>query len=346
MKAPKILIFKLGLLGDVLMTTPFVRSLRRSFPASDIQYWVGKSYRVALSGNPHLSKVVAFDDDMFYQRDFAAVLELWRQLRRERFDIAFLLGKHWIFNVLAASLGIPCRIGFAREKISRLFLTHAVRFHELRHEVLYYLDLLKFVGAPDYSDLAMEVRIPNEDLAYGDSLITRFETEDFVAVINSGGNNAGENQFVRRLPDDFFRDLVKRLCQRQQVVLLGNATDRTYYNRFAFPPAIANWAGQLSFPQSLAVMKRASRIYATDCGALHMAAAVNNRITAFFGPAHPQRKAPFGPEVEVIWPGADSYNSQYDLYNTQPLQDTFRNISYPTKKMNADNTVLELACHE
>ena len=110
MKARKILIFKLGLLGDVLMTTPFVRALRHSFPDAEIQYWVGKSYRVALEGNPHLSQLVKFDDQMFYRRDWVKVFKLWRELRREHFDLGFFLGKHWIFNVLAASLGIPCRI--------------------------------------------------------------------------------------------------------------------------------------------------------------------------------------------------------------------------------------------
>src|SRR6266446_1511651 len=187
MRKPKILIFKLGLLGDVLMTTPFVRQLRRIFPESEIQYWVGKSHKQALLGNPHLSKVVCFDEQIFLRRNLFQISKIQRQLRREQFDIGFFLGKHWAFNAFAVSLGIRTLVGFAREQVSEWFLNHSVAYSALRHEIYYYLDLLQFFGVPDFSDVRMEVEIPSEAKERANRVLDEKDLREFVAVINSGG---------------------------------------------------------------------------------------------------------------------------------------------------------------
>jgi ADP-heptose:LPS heptosyltransferase len=328
MERDKILIFKLGLLGDVLMTTPFVRQLRRIFPHAEIQYWVGGSYRAALEGNHHLSSIVDFDERLFFQYDLRAAFQLWRKLRKERFEIGFFLGKHWIFNAFSASLGIPRRIGFARESISRLFLTDATCYRDLRHEVYYYLDLLRFVGDPDYADVKMDVSVARSADERVEIDLDEIGFRSFVAVINSGGNNAGETQFARRLPVNFFENLVFALSKKQPVALLGNAADREHYAKFSFPENVKNLAGKLTFQESLAVMKRAARVFSTDCGGMHMAACVNEHLTAFFGPAHPERKAPFLSDIEIVWPDRDHYDPRYDLYNVGPRGHSFQHISY------------------
>ncbi len=326
MSKPKILIFKLGLLGDVLMTTPFVRQLRRIYPDAEIQFWVGDSYRVALDGNPHLSSVVGFDEQMFFRHNIRQVYRLWRKLKKERFTVAFLLGKNWIFNALAKSLGIPRRIGFVREPISRFFLTEAVRYSDIRHEIYYYLDLLSFCGNPDFSDTKMEVTYPPDTDQVADRILSKRRLDQFVGVINSGGNNAGETQFVKRLPDEFFEKLVNVLCRKQTVVLLGNRADGAHYSRFKFPANLQNLGGALSFHESLAVMKRATRIFTADCGGMHMAAAVNDRLTTFFGPTHPERTGPLLPEVEVVWPNRDRYSPEYNLFNSDPTSAPSKNL--------------------
>ena len=328
MPKPKILIFKLGLLGDVLMTTPFVRQLRRMYPEAEIQYWVGRSYGAALVGNPHLSSVVEFEEQIFFRRDVREIYRLWRKLRSERFTVAFFLGKHWIFNALARSLGIPRRIGFVREPISRLFLTEAVRYFDIRHESYYYLDLLTFCGMPEFSDTKMEVALSPETEQCVDRILSERGLHEFVGVINSGGNNAGETQFARRLPDDFFEKLVNALARHNSVLLIGNRADCAYYSRFTFPTNVQNLGGALSFHESLALMKRASRIFTTDCGGMHMAAVVNDRLTTFFGPQHPRRTAPLLPNVEIIWAHSDRYSPEYSLYNCRPDTGAFEKLKY------------------
>jgi len=325
-KNPKILIFKLGLLGDVIMTTPFVRQLRSICPRSEIQYWTSREFAAPLVGNPHLSRVLGFDSAPFYRKDVAGALRLRQRLRSEVFDIGFFLGKHWFFNAFAASLGIPRRIGFAREPISRWFLTDSVAYRELRHEIHYYLDLLNFVGEPDRSDIAMEVATSKECETRANSLMEQFRLDGFIGVINSGGNNAGESGFVRRLPSDFFVQLVRNLAQRTKVVLFGNTVDGEYYGAFSFPREVINLAGRLSFHESLALMRRANRMFTTDCGGMHMAGVVNRNITAFFGPAHPARKAPLLGNVEIVWPDRDKYDAKYDLYNLPPAEPLFQEI--------------------
>ena len=57
-----ILVFKTGAIGDVLMTTPFLKALRKKYPKAKITYYVGKWSKPILKDNPNLDKIVAFYD--------------------------------------------------------------------------------------------------------------------------------------------------------------------------------------------------------------------------------------------------------------------------------------------
>lgn len=55
----KILLFKIGAIGDVIMTTPFVRQLRTNLGHSAIiDYMVGHRSKPVILGNPHLSNII------------------------------------------------------------------------------------------------------------------------------------------------------------------------------------------------------------------------------------------------------------------------------------------------
>src|SRR4051812_6270759 len=108
----KILLWKIGALGDIVMTTPLVRQLRRALPGASIDYLTGEGCAAILAGNPHLDRVVRFDAALLYRAQAHRLLELLPLLRG--YDCIFTLDKHWIFALLARLAGTPRRIGFRR----------------------------------------------------------------------------------------------------------------------------------------------------------------------------------------------------------------------------------------
>src|SRR3954469_178934 len=95
----KVLLWKIGALGDVVMTTPLVRQLRARLPDAQIDYLVGRTSRVVLQGNPHLDQLLEFDERILFGAQLHRLGEILAQLRG--YDLVLVLDKHWIFGWLA-----------------------------------------------------------------------------------------------------------------------------------------------------------------------------------------------------------------------------------------------------
>lgn len=300
----KILLWKIGALGDIIMTTPLVRQLRRAMPSGSIHYLTGRGCAGILAGNPHIDQVMRFDESILYKGRLGALRNVLPLLRG--YDCIFTLDKHWIFPLLARMAGAPIRIGFRRRPHEGLLLTRTVRYAALRHEIDYYLDLAAAAGWP----------VARDDIALEGPVEARFACEPgFVALINSGGENANESSNVRRMPDALFGALVEACAARQPVVFLGANSEAAYYDRFA-GAGRSNLCGRTSLAEATAVLRQAARVISSDTGLMHLAAAVNSQVTAVFGPTHPQRKCP--PGARWAWADEARYDPRYELFGAVP----------------------------
>jgi ADP-heptose:LPS heptosyltransferase len=299
-----ILLWKIGALGDVLMTTPLVRQLRRALPQARIDYLVGKSSRIALERNPHLDDVVEFDDTILYRARAARLGEVLAKLKG--YDSIYVLDKHWIFALLARASRTAQRIGFRRRAFEAFGMTHSVPYGALRHEIDCYLDLAEAAGITvDRRDVAIEFAGEAPfDVAPGTTVL-----------VNSGGANAYETSQVRRMPDALFGELVGACAEERPVAFLGSGSEAAYYERFA-SPRCTNLCGQTSIRQAASVLHQAARVITTDTGLMHLAAALNPRVTAVFGPTHPHRKCP--PRARWVWADQARYDPAYEVFGRVP----------------------------
>lgn len=301
----KVLLWKIGALGDVVMTTPLVRQLRRQLPHAQIDYLVGRSFRQVLEGNPHLDRVLDFDDGILFTARPGGLPDILRCLRG--YDVIYILDKHWIFTWMAWLARVPQRIGYRRRAIEGWPNTASVPFGPLRQDVHYYLDLLEAAGLPvDREDTRLELPPPQPWEVPG----------PYVVAINAGGNNPGETSDVRQLPRDLFEGLVAHLAARRRVVFLGSPSERAYYEPFAAAYGALNLCGVTSLPQSWDVLARADAVFTTDTGLMHMAGAMNGKVLGIFGPTHPLRKCP--PGARWVWRAEHMHDPRYELFGRVP----------------------------
>jgi ADP-heptose:LPS heptosyltransferase len=297
----KILLWKIGALGDVLMTTPLLRQLRAHLPDAQIDYLVGRSSRAVLDGNPHLNRLLEFDERILFGAQISRLEEVLSLLRG--YDQVYVLDKHWIFGWLARAAGVPRRIGFRRRAWEGWPHTVKVPYGRLRHEIDYYLGLADAAGlATDHADRALELPAAEAYPLGG----------RYVVAINSGGRNAGEESNIRELPACLFESLVEALAAETTVVFLGSARERQSYQRLAAAHGAHNLCGQTTLRQAWYVLAHAQAVYGTDTGLMHMAAAVNSNATVIFGPTHPLRKCP--PGARWVWRDEDRYDARYELF--------------------------------
>src|SRR4051812_13667357 len=108
----RILLVRLRLIGDVVLTTPLLRALRHRYPDAQLTYLVEPSAAPIVRGNPHLNDVIVTPKRRGLRRlrDDAA---LARRLRRARFDVVIDLHGGPRAAWLTWATGAPMRIGYA-----------------------------------------------------------------------------------------------------------------------------------------------------------------------------------------------------------------------------------------
>jgi len=79
-----ILLIRSGALGDVLMTTPLIRALRKKFPKSRIDYLVGKWSAVGVKGNKYLNDIIEIEDKVIYGKNPLIVFKLIELIKKKK----------------------------------------------------------------------------------------------------------------------------------------------------------------------------------------------------------------------------------------------------------------------
>lgn len=335
MKYNRVLLMKRGALGDVLMATPLIRQLKTCYPQLCIDFLVSEECKISIANNPYLTNIIAVKNDLFSISKIFQMVNFVAQLRY-KYDYVFILDKHYYFNFLGRIIS-ENTVGYIRDNISRIFLKYQVKYNDVRrYHSLYYLDLLKIstLVLPDYANCSLDFVTTQSDHDFIASVLAQYNltANQFVIVINSGGNQLFENSGIRMLPLSKILRLIKQLSIFKKVVLLGNKKDKIHYNNYLIKlnhNNVLNLAGELTLQQSAVLMRYASKIYTTDCGALHVAISQGlfKQLYCFFGPTHPAHVIPLDKGINYYYGDEEYLQVSYQLYGKLPLKtDYFLNL--------------------
>jgi predicted lipopolysaccharide heptosyltransferase III len=301
----KILLVRPRLIGDVLLTTPVIRALRRRFPDAEIVYVVESLAAPVVRDNPHVSSVI----EIRHRRGVRRVIEdlsLGWRLRKQRFDVAIDMHGGPRSSWLTVSTRAPVRVGYdvpgRRWMYTRL--VPRPRGYAPRHSVLNQWDLAAAVDAafeipPDAARDRLEMTVTRES---AETVRRRFAelglARDAAPIVL---HVAAGNEF-RRWPADRFAAVAADLARDGQTVLVVGSTEDAPTIR-----DVARSARSISAASTVieapgwplselrALMERAALFVGGDSGPMHIAAASDVPIVALFGPTLPVHWAPWRP---------------------------------------------------
>lgn len=286
----KIALFRALFLGDLLMTTPAWRALRRRFPRAEITL-ISLPWAESFVGLvPHLiDRFVPFAGypglvELPYEpARTAAFLD---EQRAYGYDLAIQMhGSGPTSNALVAELGARSTVGLARPGDERLDV--ALPYPDDSNEVLRWLALAAALGAP-IGDTALELRPAAADAARAEALLAPAAGRPRV------GLHLGAKDPTRRWPPRQFAALaiaLRRLCGAS-IVLTGGGHER---GLTAQVPGL-DLAGQTDVGSFAALVAQLDLLVTNDTGASHLAAAVGTPSVVLFGPTRPAEYAPLDAE--------------------------------------------------
>ena len=330
----KILIIRSGAIGDVIMTTPLLKSLRKHYPSAEIIYMVGDWSKKIIAGNKNIDRMISFPDNIIYQKEIKGTLNLIRQLRKEKIDLAFILDKSYHWSILAYLSNIKRRIGFNRiglngdEGFANNF---NILYNGSKNELDYYLDLAKLISINiAIEDEKTEIFLSEKDELFAQEFAEKNKlSSQTIGLVPGGAKNPGQELDLKRWPIEHFISLIKLLLKNQpnsNLILFGGPGDVEVSVKIYFAlkeqkintDNIIDIIGKTSLQETAAIMRKCNLIVTPDSGPLHLAAAGKAKVIALFGPTPAHR---FAPKQAIIFqnkPSSKPINSCpcYDVYGS------------------------------
>ena len=202
----RILIVRTDRVGDVVMITPMVREIKKTFPDSFISTLTQPYTSKILLNNPYIDKILV--DDLKKESFWKVV----KELRSFKFTDGLLImpSERTAYQMFLA--GVKNRIGVGHKLYEILTLMKSVsrnNYIPLRHEADYSMDLARKIGV-NTNNIIPEIFISEEETLWGKDFLKNHSVldEDFKIMIHTGSGKSAPN-----LSEEKYYNLIKNLLE-------------------------------------------------------------------------------------------------------------------------------------
>ncbi len=294
-----ILVVNMNWLGDVIFSAPIFKALKEQYPQSQVSCLAVPRVKEILECIEGVDKILVYEEEGRH-KSFTGKLALIGQLRKLKFDAAFVLHRSLTRALLVYFAGIQQRIGYDT-KGRKYFLTLPVpEQKEKNHRSDYYLKLIEDFGVP-IKDRQCVLKVDSKATLRTDLVMKKegLLDQNFV-VIHPGGN-----WDLKRWPVEYFSLLIQRIMEegRWKVVLTGAPDDLRLAQQIVkdLPVKPIIFTGSLSLKELMALMQKAAYVISGDSGPIHLASGVGARVIGLFGPTRPELTGPRGRgEIQIL----------------------------------------------
>jgi heptosyltransferase-2 len=293
----KILVRSTNWIGDAIMTTPAIRTIRQNFPSAEISVLVHPWVADVFSASPYVDKIINYNKKTSH-KGLAGMWRLAREIRQENFDLAILLQNAFEAALITYMAGIPLRVGYSRD-CRGLLLTHAVRLKKQRkniHQVHYYQGLLTDIGltaGPDELFLAVD-----DDVRKRAEKILPARRGPLIGL-----NPGAAYGPAKRWPAEKYAKLAGKLIKNRdaQIVVFGTKDDRQAAALIGRGHSqVVDLTGKTSLSEAMAIIDLCDVFVTNDSGLMHVGAALQTPLVAIFGSTNQVTTGPFSDKSTII----------------------------------------------
>ncbi|MEZ5055822.1 MAG: glycosyltransferase family 9 protein [Saprospiraceae bacterium] len=270
----KVLIIRFSSIGDIVLTTPVVRTLAKQKNA-EIHYLTKKGFKNILDPNPNITRVWTFEKD---------VSEIIPDLKKENFDHVVDLHNNLRSRIVKSKLRKPSssfnKLNFKKWLLVNLKIDRMPQVHIVDR----YLETVQSLGVKnDFEGLDYFFDKPEEEIAKSvHSKLPQLKTDlPFVAFA------IGAAHQTKRIPIHRCKEIIGGV--KIPVVLLGGPSEATEGEEIAAGQHhVLNSCGKLSLSESAWLIKKAWKVISPDTGMMHVAAAFNKDLISVWGNTVPE----------------------------------------------------------
>lgn len=273
----KILIIRFSSIGDIVLTTPVLRCIKKDMPQAEIHYLTKPQFVPLLEGNPHVTKVWAWDK------------EVLTSLRKENFD--HIVDLHHNLRSLRVKWSLQVKSTAFHKLNFEKYLMVRFKWNRLpkKHIVNRYLETVKTLGVTwDGKGLDFYPSKTDEQIIHS---LPEIHQKGFVAIV------CGALKGTKQIPVEHLITLCKKI--ESPVVLLGGKSEISIGAEIAqsVGSKVLDLCGRTSLGASAVLLRECRAVLTADTGLMHIASAFNKPIVSVWGNTIPAfGMSPFMPE--------------------------------------------------
>ncbi len=324
-----ILIIDFGQLGDVVLSLPALRAVRKKFPSARITVAVGKPGAEVISLSGYADETFVVDRvalrDGFKPVSIFRVFKIVQEVRRKKFDFVIDLHSLSETNLLGFLSGAPRRLYSRRPGRSLDYLSNfkprppIETDHKARHLIDRYLDVLIPLKI-DKAERLPTLKTTSRDDATITRRLSKTKSDSGAPLV---GLFPGAGHPSRRWPLEQFASLAEFLVRNDQVKVIVFLGPEEYSFvkdvRRQFPASVVI-LDQLTIPQLAAAQARLAAFVSNDTGPMHIASAVGTPVVLLLDKRAPESYLPQGDRHRVI------YNSVITDISVEEVYEATRSV--------------------
>ena len=267
----KFLIIRFSSIGDIVLTTPVVRCLKKQVPNAEIHYLIKPQFKMVMEPNPYIDKLHVL------QQDWDKMID---ELKAESFD--YIIDLHHNLRTLRVknALQVPA---YSFNKLNFRKLVFVKLKWNVMPKGVHIIDRYMETVAPfgvqndgegmDYFIPAKEV-VPLNDIPHS-------HHAGFISIV------IGASFYTKKLPVYKLQELCRKI--NHPIILLGAKEEQAEGEAIASvdPVKVYNACGKFSLHESADLVRQSKVVIAHDTGLMHIAAALKRPVIAIWGSTTP-----------------------------------------------------------
>ena len=281
-----ILVINLMHIGDLMLVTPVLRTLRTNYPSARLTLLADKKLRDLVEFNPHIDECLLIDKkgkDDHLGSFFRFILGV----RKKKFDLVINLHRNERASAIAAFSGAKRIVGYAKPGFSLFFDEVLPNKKAVMHQIHSHFEVLtKACGVTRIDDGGLEMEIPPGM----DDEAARLWHENFPEGQKVVAFNIGASWPTKRWLDEYFAECADILVERGYgVAFFGGPMDEEMVRdclakmKQKDSKAVRVFTGKLSLGVLAGMLRRSALFLTTDSGPMHVGVAMNMPVVTMFG---------------------------------------------------------------
>ncbi|MFO7447455.1 MAG: glycosyltransferase family 9 protein [Ignavibacteriaceae bacterium] len=299
-KTGKILIVKIGAIGDVVMALSMIKAAEYKFPGAEITWVCGKIVEPILRSFPQISSIIVVNEKNLltgnYFLQLFEIIRTWSKISFKKYDLVLVPYRDSRYKLLTLfTFKKKMRDMTGTDRLNTFI---PGRYHSAEYAKLILENDDWEMQEPGFPAITV---IPDD--LFKDE-VHRLEGKR--VILNPGGAknllNGGE---LRRWPIEYYKLLAESLLEKGiSVFLIGSEKDKWVLDFFS-GMNIKSFIGRTNLTDLVYLFQKCDILVTHDTGAFHLAKLTNIRIIGLFGPVNPSERTGIKENINIIYKGND-----------------------------------------